>query len=436
MKNYRSLLAILLTLMMVFSIFMMVSNSLKKTDEVEAYLAEAKALHEEGLYGKAAGKYGQAIELYPDVTYYYAAADMYYDCGQLENSIAWCEETLKAFPEEAGAYERMIRACLDYEQYKDAFEALAEADGRKVASAQIETYRERMKGLYFKQYISIDQVAQTSGGCFVVGKEGKWGIVSNTGSTILSKHYSRIGAMAGGIVAVCNAEGNWYLSDEEGVNVANLTLNLGEGITDVSLYNEGLFAVCVNGSYRYYDIDFNAVEGSYTFASAYNAGVAAVQKDGVWQLIDADGKSVNGEAYEQIVLDDRGLCCLMDRVIVQKDGKYLLLDGSGKRVGNASFEEARLPAGENLIAVKVNGLWGFADLDGNMVIEPQYEDAQSFSNDMAAVCVDGRWGYIDEKNHMCIEPAFLECRNMTSAGTALIHTDRGWNLLKLYSKNY
>lgn len=436
MKNYRSLLAIALTLLMVVSIFSLVSNSISKTGELENLLADAQALKAEGLFGRAAEKYNEAIAMDPEVSLYYAVADMYYENDEMENSIAWCVETMKVYPQESGGYERMIRACLENGAYKEAFEALDAAEGRGISTEQMKQYREEMKGLYFNSYIAVEQVHQNSGGYHVVSKKDQWGVVSDTGSTILPIRYTKIGPMATGIAAVCDEDGDWYLADEEGLNVANISLHMGEGVTDVSLYNDELFAVCVNGVYNYYDINFNQFGGGYEYAGAYNSGVAAVRKDGAWRLINKKGEYINNEQYEDVVLDDRGLCCLRDRIIAKKDGQYILLDGAGNRVGKAAFEGACLPAGSDLIAVKTNGLWGFADLNGNMLIDAQYENAKSFSNGMAAVCVNGLWGYIDESNVMCIEPAFLECGNMSGSGTAFVFTDRGWNILKLYSHNY
>ena len=89
MKNYRSLLAIALTLLMVVSIFSLVSNSISKTGELENLLADAQALKAEGLFGRAAEKYNEAIAMDPEVSLYYAVADMYYENDEMENSIAY-----------------------------------------------------------------------------------------------------------------------------------------------------------------------------------------------------------------------------------------------------------------------------------------------------------------------------------------------------------
>jgi len=55
-----------------------------------------------------------------------------------------------------------------------------------------------------------------------------------------------------------------------------------------------------------------------------------------------------------------------------------------------------------------NGKTGFRDLDGNVIIEPIYENAAMFSEGLSAVTLtkDGLTGYINTKGEMVIEPAF------------------------------
>jgi len=40
---------------------------------------------------------------------------------------------------------------------------------------------------------------------------------------------------------------------------------------------------------------------------------------------------------------------------------------------------------------------------GNVVIEPQYEEAKAFSNGYAGVKKDGKWGFINAENQFQME---------------------------------
>ena len=45
--------------------------------------------------------------------------------------------------------------------------------------------------------------------------------------------------------------------------------------------------------------------------------------------------------------------------------------------------------------MRQSGHWGFVNPSGKMVINPQFDEAASFTNTLAQVKVGGRTGYID-----------------------------------------
>ena len=49
---------------------------------------------------------------------------------------------------------------------------------------------------------------------------------------------------------------------------------------------------------------------------------------------------------------------------------------------------------DGLAAVNMGAQWGFIDKTGHYVINPQFDFAQSFSDGLAAVRIGGKWGYI------------------------------------------
>jgi hypothetical protein len=53
-----------------------------------------------------------------------------------------------------------------------------------------------------------------------------------------------------------------------------------------------------------------------------------------------------------------------------------------------------------------SGLWGYMDINGNMVIEPKYKDAERFINGRAVVGKYGEKGVIDSEGNYKIEPIF------------------------------
>nr|WP_186827572.1 WG repeat-containing protein [Comamonas testosteroni] len=81
---------------------------------------------------------------------------------------------------------------------------------------------------------------------------------------------------------------------------------------------------------------------------------------------------------------------------------------------------------EGLAAFKMNGLWGYMDREGRVRIEPQFKNAQAFSQGLAAVqqhrrsssdcgcdqdSDESKWGFIAPDGNWVIEPKFYNAGN-------------------------
>lgn len=58
--------------------------------------------------------------------------------------------------------------------------------------------------------------------------------------------------------------------------------------------------------------------------------------------------------------------------------------------------------------MQVSEKWGYIDKNGKMVIKPEYDKAERFSEGLAAVAINGKWGYIDKLGKFVLEPRFNE----------------------------
>lgn len=68
----------------------------------------------------------------------------------------------------------------------------------------------------------------------------------------------------------------------------------------------------------------------------------------------------------------------------------------------------KTPSGSEgaLFPMTVNGLWGFMDAAGRMVISPRFKQAGMFSEGLAPVRHQGRYGYIDTRGTYVIPPRY------------------------------
>lgn len=76
----------------------------------------------------------------------------------------------------------------------------------------------------------------------------------------------------------------------------------------------------------------------------------------------------------------------------------------------------------------VDDQWGFIDKRGIFKIEPAFDEALSFSEDLAAVMIDGLWGFIDKSGRIVINPRFESARSF-SGGLAPAKEQGLWGLI-------
>ena len=67
-------------------------------------------------------------------------------------------------------------------------------------------------------------------------------------------------------------------------------------------------------------------------------------------------------------------------------------------------KEVGLREGIEYFQIIENDKYGFRDLDGNIVIKPQFDNAEMFSEGYSAVTMADKWGLIDVKGEYVVKP--------------------------------
>ena len=89
-----------------------------------------------------------------------------------------------------------------------------------------------------------------------------------------------------------------------------------------------------------------------------------------------------------------------------QNGKYGYIDSKGKIVVQPQFDEAD-EFSEGLAPIRIGDKWGYIDPTSRIVIPPQYARAGEFSEGLAAVGVPGsKVGYMDRAQRIVIQPQF------------------------------
>ena len=155
----------------------------------------------------------------------------------------------------------------------------------------------------------------------------------------------------------------------------------------------------------YMDTKGNTViEPSFTDAWLFSDGLAQVRALDVplRGFIDKTGKIVIPTFY------DNATMFFNERAFVHAPGQPIAcINTTGKVVFELpDIIEAGF-FGENLAPVcDANKKWGYVNTEGEMVIKPQYDDAQSFSEGLAAVRMGDEYGYINHEGQYVINPQF------------------------------
>lgn len=266
-------------------------------------------------------------------------------------------------------------------------------------------------------------------GLYPIRKNGKEGYINKSGIIVINPKYDYASVFSWGVAKVAitpeKNENNTVISILEGFEDYVFPLwgfiNMFGDLVSEFVYNhipchfsqnKEIVAAETEGKWGYIHQCFDKahdywpaiVEVGYivkpTFdavSSCFSEGLACVKKDGKWGFIR------------------EGLLWGLQRTPIEKTDDYaiepLFDDAHNFSEGLASVmigEPKSIIDGIEYLIPNHNGKWGFIDTTGAFIISPQFDDAGSFSDDLAPVKKDGKWGFIDKKGNFIIKPQFDE----------------------------
>jgi len=167
-----------------------------------------------------------------------------------------------------------------------------------------------------------------------------------------------------------------------------------------------LYPILEEGSWGFMNHDGHLVVGpDFDAAWPFSEGRALVRKDGRYGYIDATGEVVIPLAYNDAWYFSNGLAPVLN------DTTWSFIDPQGIVVESDVFginpgaDGADLEMVE-LDRVRIGSLYGFRNAAGQVVIDPQFEQAWYFVDGLARVRLKGKWGFIDRSGAMVIDPTF------------------------------
>lgn len=404
----------------------------------EAYkeaIERAEQFTAEGIYEKALDAYAEALgygdtERSMDIRksmnelYLLCMEDdrIRYDVSGYEKFLSTMLNTYPADPE---GYEMNVKYWYGRGKYLKCYDILQRAEKKEVSSAVLEEYKELIKyqcSLQSTRYTNFLPLCQ---GRMAVLTTDVWNYVSGTGRILLEGNYEEAQPFAEGLAIVRKNE-TLRIITEDGTVQRILS---GDILAGAGCYGSGLAPVQTSSGYRYVDREGMLQLETYEYASTFCNGIAAVMKNGLWQIIDTEG-NVLLDGLGDVALDGLGRCCAQNVILASSDGMYSLYAPDGTRTGAEVYENADAFEADGVAAVKRDGLWGYIDTEGNWLLDPQFENAESFSCGLAGISVDGMWGFIDASGETVIPCAYEDVGYWNEEGCCMVFSGGFWKLLE------
>jgi len=250
-----------------------------------------------------------------------------------------------------------------------------------------------------------------------------------------------LGAESGLPLFPVHKDGKWGYIDRAG------HLAIGPKFDGAERFSDGLAAVVLEGRHGYTDVAGRLVlvpeqEPAGALHRSFASGLAAVRSGGSIGFIDRSGKLVIAASFTSAEDFSEGLafactergCGYIDRTGAAastaflggapfKDGiaavwvgkgrmggvrRYVLYDAKRGQLSGDYESVGRLS--EGLIAVRLEGRWGYVDRGGHGVIRPRFAAAGEFSEGLAPVS-EQAWtcGYADRTGKLVVPAQFRFC---------------------------
>ena len=433
MKNYKFLVPIVMIALFAASVYMLYNTKVDELNQYNQFLENARNYRSQEIFTDARDNYMSALNTKPSLDLYIEIGEFFCDADQMRDAIGWGNAIISNYPKEIRGYEFLMSLYVQKNDYVACFTLNDTISKRKLSSQMINGWMNEIEYAYFFNCEYVD-VGIYSGGLCPVLVGDKWGYVDQTGESVISNQFNKVGYFSGDLAPVEDQNGNAFFIDPNG-NKKKVVQGV-ENMKELGLIENDLFSLYNGSAWGFYNSNNEHVFGNYEDATAIGNGIAAVKDNGKWLIVNREGTDLTGSKYDRVACDEKQIVYRNDRLFVYYDMVYHLIDSTGKTITDQTYQDARVFNDSTYAAVRINDKWGFIDQDGNIVIEPQYENARSFSNGFAAVQLAGKWGFIDQEGKMVIEPKFDNAKDFNSNGCVFVLEYENWKLLRLYKYNH
>lgn len=230
---------------------------------------------------------------------------------------------------------------------------------------------------------------------YVAKRDNFWGVLNSLGEEIIYCKYDSIVQYSDGKLLVeflgedgiLNLDGKWEI----------LPQNKEMEIVDPLRY----LVRSPYGSYVAYYPETKDFTAEY-FLYRHEGRYLEKTLDAKFGLLDEEGKRVIYPEFDEISeLQEDSI------YYARSEKEYSFITKSGKIMNehDARFEAINNMT-EEFIGVKIDGKWGFVDINGKLRVSNQYENVGPYNEGLAPIKVLGRWGYINKREDLVVQPSY------------------------------
>ncbi len=276
------------------------------------------------------------------------------------------------------------------------------------------------------EYTDISTLTQTYENGYIIGKEGKYGIISADAKIIFEPVYDKIENVTSDGHYVVTQNGKTKLIDANGQDV------LTTGFDKIEAINGEDITIQQNNLYGVIKLDGNSVIASeyeelkYIYSTYYIA-----KKAGTYGVISTSGETVVDFAYTTMEyiktadfiqadkenyrtdLIDREFKIALENVIISElnleDGYIRVREGEEYNYYNFKFQKQTSQEAlttNTLFLVKENGKYGYENKKKERIVDCIYDDAKEQNKfGYCAVKKDGLWGCLKSDGTVVVQPS-------------------------------
>lgn len=423
MDKIRKIITVILIACVGFGWIITLSGNVQKISENNKNIDAARVFVEKGLYQKAIASYEEALAYKERLSIRDELLNAYklgLDDGVIKSSdyAQAYLDSCNLYPKNTVYWETLLSYYLSVSSYSKAYDAYKMLVKAGAKSEELEKLSNQILYSYSVKPTNYSKFYRTVNGYYTICKNEKWAVLTPTAEQYSVFGYDYIIPMnsLGETVFLTDKDFRVYSFDgvvqnrfKSDINKAN---SIGSGLIPI---------LSEDNVWKYFNVNTEEyITSEFENAATFSNGVAVAKTANGWAFINTNMESISETTFDDVKLFPNGEYVYKGIIVASVNKQYQLFDEAGKVLSDFSATDMDNYYGSYIAYKGQDGLWGFIDNKGKVVIEPKFKEAKSFSNGLAAVFDGENWGFIKMDGTLVIDYQYAFADYFTPAGMCIV----------------